>query len=194
MPAHGPGVGQSQLSNLCLRLFFQPVRFVTFSLGDDAVAETDIGVPTLEFFHLEGSLRFLGDVESFAVTLRRQKDVIVHMGVDGLEKERLDLDQSRAIHELAAAEVLKPCFGAFHTCEQVACADRNPSFCFSRWDVSAITPVAWQAELIPIFPLLEFGCPSFTSLVLQRHALTWYPEPGILQLGGGLEARKRDLS
>ena len=70
------------------------------------------------------------------------------------ESEESDLEQGFASRMLAAADVLKPYFGPFHTRQQATCANRSLPSCHGHWHVQAIVTLARQTELTRVCLLL----------------------------------------
>jgi hypothetical protein len=85
--------------------------FVTAALGHDAIVECDAGTPTTQFIHFKRSCGLLADIQSFAVAVGREEDVIVDGGVDGLSEVGVEADFRGAALKLSRAVVLIPVLG-----------------------------------------------------------------------------------
>ena len=69
----------------------EPNGLVSLAASNDAVVEGDVRGTAAKFAHLKAVGGLVGDVESLAVALGRQEDVIFHAGVDGLCEDGFQL-------------------------------------------------------------------------------------------------------
>jgi hypothetical protein len=84
---------------------------IAFALGNDPVIEPYVRCSFAQFMYLERGGRLPGGIETLAVAVGREIHVVVHVEVDGLRKDVLQLDGGRTIRELARAEILEPVLG-----------------------------------------------------------------------------------
>ena len=79
--------------------------------GDDAVIEADAGCASAELAYFEGCGGFARDVESLAIAVGSEEDVVLDAGVDGLGEIGIEIDDGGAARKLLGAEIFKPVFG-----------------------------------------------------------------------------------
>src|ERR1039458_1831392 len=82
--------------------------FITYALGHDAVFEGDAGGAAAEFAHLKAGGCLGADVESLAVPVRRQENVVFDAGIHSLPEDGFQVDASGSIDELGRARIFKP--------------------------------------------------------------------------------------
>src|SRR5712692_9593886 len=104
-------------------LFFFPDLVETLLLimlapGNDTVIKRNVAPALFHFSDFEGSRRLFGDIETAAVSFRRENNVVVVFGADRLHENRIQLDDSLPANELRLSKVLEPILGAFHGIKQ----------------------------------------------------------------------------
>ena len=84
------------------------VIFITDTLGHDAVIKRDVRASSAQLPHLERVRALLIYVESLAVAVRRQEDVIVDRCVDRLGEGGIERDRRCAVFERPRSKIFKP--------------------------------------------------------------------------------------
>src|ERR1700744_4804299 len=87
---------------------------MTDALGHNAIFERNTRSASTQLMNVEAVSGFVLDVETFAVAVRSEKDVILDTGVDGLPECLFEVDMSGAIHQLHSAGIFKPVLRGLH--------------------------------------------------------------------------------
>jgi len=98
--------------------FLEPHVLEATPMGHDPVIEGDARIPASEFAHLKTSRGFAGYIQTTAVAVGSEKDVVAGCGVNGLEKSRFKPDCSRATLQLRRAKIFEPVLRAFDRVER----------------------------------------------------------------------------
>src|SRR5271157_485527 len=87
-------------------------------MGHDPVIEGDARIPASQLAHLKTSRSFASYIQTAAVTVGSEKDVVAGCGVNGLEKPSLKGHCGRATLQLRRAEIFEPILRAFDRVER----------------------------------------------------------------------------
>src|SRR5580698_8032457 len=92
--------------------------FEAHAFADDPVVERNAGCSASLFTHFERRCCLLADIQSLGVAIRREEDVILGPGVNGLRKSGLEDDRGGPIAQRARAEVLESVLRRLHGVER----------------------------------------------------------------------------
>jgi hypothetical protein len=82
--------------------------FVVLAEGHDAISKADGGRAAAQFVHFEGGGGAVCDVEAFAVAVRCEEDVLLLLGVDGLNEAWVEGNDRAASCYLRFTRILEP--------------------------------------------------------------------------------------
>src|SRR6202451_17393 len=96
-----------------LRLLSPSKLLVAFELRHDAIVEGNVGGATAQFTHHERCGRLLLHIESLAVAVGSEEDMIIDVRVNSLAEDRLQADHRFPLRKARGAGIFKPAVRAF---------------------------------------------------------------------------------